>query len=166
MKFPKPFLALASIVVVIGLCIGVVIAFWLTCTGDLCAFSGTGSAQGQSSSAQASSSQSTEESAGEVNIIVTAPQENDVVGWNFQVTGEARVFENVVSYRLRDADGSVLAESVTEAKSPDVGQFGPFVISVDASAAKGKRGTLEVFQSSAKDASEIDKVTVHVVFSK
>jgi hypothetical protein len=101
-----------------------------------------------------------------VNIIVTAPQENDVVGLNFQVTGEARVFENVVSYRLRDADGSVLAESVTEAKSSDVGQFGPFVIDLDASTAKGKKGTLEVFQSSAKDGSEVDKVTVHVVFSK
>lgn len=101
-----------------------------------------------------------------VNVIVTAPQEGDVVGYAFPITGVARVFENVVNYRIKDEDESVLFEGYAMANSPDIGRFGPFLISVDVSAAKGKKGTLEVFQLSAKDGSEIDKVTVHVVFVK
>ncbi len=101
-----------------------------------------------------------------MNIIVTAPQENAITGKLFAVTGVARVFENSVSYRLTDEDGTVLMQSFTTANSPDIGQFGPFMFMIDASAATGTTGILEVFQNSAKDGSEIDKVTTHVRFAQ
>ncbi len=189
MTFSRPFITAASAVIVVGLCIGVVLAFLLTCEGENCLLKQWRAkpvvtsfeecaAQGypimesyprqcrvpggENFTEQTSSTSSEEQS--EVNIIVTAPQENTVTGKRFAVTGVARVFENSVSYRLTDENGVVLVESFTTANSPDIGQFGPFMFMIEASAATGSKGVLEVFQNSAKDGSEIDKVTTHVRF--
>ncbi len=190
MQITKPFITLATVVVIVGLCIGVGLAFLLTCTGENCllqrevsrvpnSFEECAAAGhpimesyprqckvpgGGTFTEQTSSSSSSEDSS--VNVIVTAPLEGDFVGYTFVATGIARVFENVVSWRLKDADGTLLVEGHVMANSPDIGQFGPFLIPIDATTAKGKTGTLEVYQASAKDGSDIDKVTIHVVFAR
>lgn len=97
------------------------------------------------------------------NIEVLSPRTGDNIKSGFRVEGNARTFESNVRIRLTTDDGTVLIDTNTTANAPDVGQFGPFektlVFSTDA-----KTGTLEVFQNSAKDGSEIDKVTIPVVF--
>lgn len=101
----------------------------------------------------------------EPNIIVFLPQPNYAVGLPLVINGEARVFENAFNYRLKDSDGTVLIEKSAMANAPDIGQYGPFEISVNYPAPKGTTGTLEVFDYSAKDGSEIDKVIIPVRFS-
>lgn len=98
------------------------------------------------------------------NIKVTAPEAYATVTSPLTVEGEARVFENVVSLRLLDANGNVLVGTNTTAQSPDVGQFGPFSVDLPFDHPTGTTGTLEVFTTSAKDGSEIDKVTLPVRF--
>jgi len=100
------------------------------------------------------------------NIIVTAPTQNSEIANPVTVRGQARTFENSVAIRLVHADGTVLAENFTTADAPDIGQFGPFEISLSYPANTQGSGQIEVFQYSAKDGSEIDKVTVPVRFSQ
>jgi hypothetical protein len=98
------------------------------------------------------------------NIHVTSPAPNQEILVPLSVTGEARVFENTIQIRLRDENGDILVEDTVTAQSPDIGQFGPFSDSLSYPAPKGTKGTVEVFDYSAKDGSEIDKVTIPVVF--
>jgi hypothetical protein len=100
------------------------------------------------------------------NIIVDAPKANESIGLPLFIKGKARVFENTVSYRIKDSEGTVLLENYTTANSPDMGQFGPFEASVNYLEPKGDKGTVEVFEYSAKDGSEINKVEIPVVFKK
>jgi hypothetical protein len=93
------------------------------------------------------------------NIVVSEPKSNDIVTSPFKVTGKARVFENQFNYRLKGSDGSILAQGNPTANAPDVGQFGPFEFQVTFPP-NSVSGTLEVFDSSPKDGSEIDMVTV------
>jgi hypothetical protein len=104
------------------------------------------------------------------NIVVSAPTIEASVPTDFLVTGKARVFENVVFLRVSSRLlGKVYFEGTTDAQSPDVGQFGPFSARVHL-----KGGTtlqpndkliLDVYNRSAKDGSEIDKVTIPLYFS-
>lgn len=99
------------------------------------------------------------------NIEVLSPLSGDIVKSGFVVKGNARVFENVVSIRLMDSLGGILSQTTTLANAPDAGKFGPFdktmIFQTD-----DISGTLEIYQSSAKDGSEIDKVTIPLLFSK
>ncbi|MEK9206921.1 MAG: Gmad2 immunoglobulin-like domain-containing protein, partial [Patescibacteria group bacterium] len=93
-----------------------------------------------------------------------SPLGGDSVKSGFIVKGNARVFESVVSIRLLDSVGNILIQTTTMANAPDAGQFGPFekminFITTDSS------GALEVYQVSAKDGSEIDKVSVPLLFN-
>jgi cytoskeletal protein RodZ len=98
------------------------------------------------------------------DISVTVPGVDALVSSPMLVRGEARVFENNVSLRLTDADGEILAETFATAEAPDIGQFGPFQISLSFSRPTTSTGTLEVFEASARDGSEINKVTIPVRF--
>jgi hypothetical protein len=98
------------------------------------------------------------------NISVFTPSDGEEVGIPLVGSGEARVFESAYRYRLLDADGSILAEGFDTANAPDMGQFGTFSFSLFYPVPKGKTGTLEVFDNSAKDGAEIDMVRVPVVF--
>lgn len=100
------------------------------------------------------------------NIVVTEPKEGQLVGLPLTIKGKARVFENTVSFRIKDSDGSVLLENFVTADSKDVGEFGPFEASVNYPEPKGDKGTVEVFEYSAKDGKEINKVKIPVVFKK
>ncbi len=100
------------------------------------------------------------------NIIVYAPRMNERIGTPVVVEGEARVFENVVNYRLVDANGKELAEGFTSADAPDIGQFGAFRGELNYASNVDQKGTVEIFWYSAKDGSEVDKVTIPVTITK
>lgn len=99
----------------------------------------------------------------EANITVIAPNSGETVHLPLIITGQARVFENSVSYRITDGSGKTLNSGFTMADSPDMGKFGPYTITIQSldGFTEGKM-TIEVFQNSAKDGSEIDKVVVPV----
>ena len=96
------------------------------------------------------------------NIVVTSPQSGSMVSSPIVVRGEARTFENTVNVRLSRQDGTVLTEEYTTAQSPDIGQFGPFQIELSYALPSQTAGIIEVFQYSARDGSETDKVTIPV----
>lgn len=98
------------------------------------------------------------------NIYLTSPKNGEKVDNPFSVTGEARVFENQFNYRLKDKDGTTLAEGPAYANSPNIGKYGPFEIKIIYTNPKSSQGTLELFDYSAKDGSEIDKISVSVKF--
>jgi putative hemolysin len=102
--------------------------------------------------------QTTQPANPEANIKVSSPLPNETISSPFTVKGEARVFESQFNWRLKSGDGSVLAEGMGTAQALDVGQFGPFEIELK-TLAKGPV-TLEVFDRSAKDGSEIDLVSI------
>jgi len=108
------------------------------------------------------------------NISVSEPLLKAVVSNPIHVVGQARVFENVVSWRIKDAGGKIITSGTTEAAASDMGQFGPFDfwVVVPASlfasdvALTNKNITLEVFQASAKDGSDKDLVSVPLVLDR
>lgn len=96
------------------------------------------------------------------NISVESPKGNTKVSIPFVVYGKARVFENQLNYRVLDDKKNNLLEGSILANAKDVGQFGPYEFTVSGLTLKGKI-TLEVFDYSAKDGSEIDKVTIPLI---
>ena len=106
----------------------------------------------------------------EVNIRVSTPLSNSHVGASFSTSGQARVFENTFHVRVtKPSTGAVLFDTSAMANAPDVGQFGSFSVPIDISGGgltNGDRIMLEVFQFSAKDGSEIDKVSIPLIYSE
>jgi len=82
------------------------------------------------------------------------------------IEGEARVFENQLNVRIKDEDGTMLTERGVIARSENVGLYGPFEIRLSHPKPKGSKGTIETFDYSAKDGSEIDKVVIPVLFGE
>lgn len=97
----------------------------------------------------------------EANIIVSSPEKNAIVSSPFFVEGKARVFEDVVSIKLEDKNGKILFQGTTDAQSPDMGQYGLFKKEIKYTTSQTE-GTLKVFESSAKDGSEINEVIIPV----
>lgn len=109
------------------------------------------------------------------NIGVSTPRADISAQSPLLVKGTARVFENVLQVRLKsikkDKKGQiieeVLAQTAVEVKAPDVGQYGPFEISLKFSpptTGDASGGVLEVFSASAKDGSEINKLIIPLTF--
>jgi hypothetical protein len=98
------------------------------------------------------------------NVIVESPLANEAISSPLKISGQARVFENQLNYRLNDGGGSILAQGNMTAGSLEAGQFGQFSVEVNYLKPKSGQGTLEVFDYSAKDGSEADKVTIPVKF--
>jgi hypothetical protein len=105
-------------------------------------------------------------SAPQKNITLEQPTEGAEIGLPLFISGQARVFENNLNYRLKDSDGTVLAQGFTTANAPDVGLFGPYRVEVSYPQPKGTTGTVEVFSHSAKDGAEINLSKVSVTFGK
>jgi hypothetical protein len=102
---------------------------------------------------------------GEVlNIVVDTPTEGARIGLPLSVSGRARVFENTLNLRLKNANNKILLEDVLTADSPDIGLYGSFVKSLSYPEPLTERGTLEFFAYSPKDGSEIEKVIINVRF--
>ncbi|MEK7653201.1 MAG: DUF333 domain-containing protein [Patescibacteria group bacterium] len=96
------------------------------------------------------------------NISVFYPFAGGEVNLPFKVEGIARVFESVVSFRLKDGNGDVLFSSTAMAQSPDLGQFGAFTKEINylTKTPTSTDVVLEVYQASAKDGSDTDKISV------
>lgn len=96
------------------------------------------------------------------NVSVISPWRDAKVPFPFTVSGSASVFENTVNIVLKDAEGSELYHGYTDARSPDVGQFGPFTKTVTFLQKKpsSQSVTLEVFWASPKDGSPLDVVSI------
>lgn len=97
------------------------------------------------------------------NIKVTSPRPNEIVSLSFTISGQARVFENVVSFRVKDKSGNVLVAGTASAAAPDTGQFGDFAKQVTVTTSSPS-GTVEVYQASARDGSDQDLVSIPVHF--
>jgi hypothetical protein len=96
----------------------------------------------------------------EINIKLLTPREGMLVSPDgFDVKGLARTFENSVAYRLKMESGKTIDGHTTA--TGEMGTFSPFVFSI--TPGESGKATLEVFEFSAKDGSEINKVTVHVL---
>lgn len=100
----------------------------------------------------------------EINITVSNPAAGTAVNLPFKVIGTARVFENTVSLKLKDASGAILYEGFTNADSPDMGQFGAYEKEINYLFKKpaSQEVTLEVFWDSPKDGSELDAVSAPI----
>lgn len=100
------------------------------------------------------------------NIRVTAPMPGqEVAGSGFMLTGTARTFENAVSYRVVANNGRKLKEGYMTAVG-DMGNFNPYTTTVEIGSNYTGPARLEVFQGSAKDGSEIDKVIVPITITR
>ncbi len=98
------------------------------------------------------------------NISVSTPKPNTVVSSPLIVEGLERTFEQNVVVRLKDAGDRELAKVAVTGTAPDAGIHGPYRAELTFETPATKTGTLEVFQGSPKDGSEIDKVTIPVRF--
>lgn|SRR3989338_8351903 len=106
-------------------------------------------------------------SSSQANIVVTEPASGEEIGNPVIIRGQARVFENTFSYRIIDAaDGTILLEDHAMASAPDIGQFGIFEVKATYNLPQSVIGTIEVFEYSAKDGSEINMVRIPVFFKE
>ena len=98
------------------------------------------------------------------NIKVYAPQPGADISSPVNISGEARVFEGTVNYRVRDNNGTVIGEGFTTATSPEMGQFGPYAAAAAFSQPRTEIGQVEVFNLSARDGSVENLVVIPVIF--
>lgn len=97
-------------------------------------------------------------------IWVTYPLPNQVASVPLLVKGSAMVFEGTVNARLRDEQGQEIARGYTTATQGAPGR-GDFELRLTyQKPPSGSKGTLEVFWVSPKDGSELDKVTVPLIW--
>jgi hypothetical protein len=95
-------------------------------------------------------------------IQVGSPGFGDTFSSGDLVEGTANVFEATVSLRLLDAQGNVLFEGFTTATC-GTGCRGDYSEAIDFEIDSEQEGTLEVFESSAEDGSDIHKVSIPVM---
>lgn len=106
------------------------------------------------------------------NILIYSPTSGTKISNYFIVKGYARVFENTFSIRLKDAVTNALYfEKSFMTKTGGLGQYGE----INHAISLGETATdindkasliLEVFEYSAKDGLEVNKVSVPLIFSK
>jgi hypothetical protein len=103
-------------------------------------------------------------------IIVYSPKENQQISKTFDVNGVARVFENNFFIRLtnkRTNTQYLKTTTATNASGPS--KYGDFNLRFEITNSEVQEGDpllLELFQASAKDGSEIDKVSLPLTFKK
>ena len=98
------------------------------------------------------------------NIKVSQPQPESLISSPLLIKGQAKVFENTFQMVLKDADGKEVVKKTVTATAPDAGQFGDFDELLLFDNPKTDKGTLEVFDLSAKDGAVQDLVTIPVKF--
>ena len=98
------------------------------------------------------------------NIVVFSPKKGDKIGLPLKILGEVRVFENTFNVRVKDEKGNILKEETLTAMQGDAGQFNLFDADINYDKPTTATGFIEVFDYSAKDGAEIDKVSIPVKF--
>ena len=94
-------------------------------------------------------------------IVVNHPQPGDRVLSPVAISGDANVFEATVSIRILDASGAVIAEDFTTATC-GTGCRGTYSTKVAFDVSSEQAGTIEVFESSAEDGSQLFLVSIPV----
>jgi Immunoglobulin-like domain of bacterial spore germination/Sporulation and spore germination len=94
-------------------------------------------------------------------ILVESPLIGAKVSSPVTVSGTANVFEATVSLRILDENGNEIARTFTTATC-GTGCRGDYSVSVPFNVDHQQRGTIEVFESSAKDGSAINVVAIPV----
>lgn len=101
-------------------------------------------------------------------IIVYSPKENQIVGKSFEVQGVARVFENNFFIRLKNTrTGTQYVKTTTTTNAALPSRYGDFTLKIDINNEELKDSDpllLELFQASSKDGSEVDKVSIPLVY--
>jgi hypothetical protein len=97
-------------------------------------------------------------------ILVQTPLIGARVSSPVTISGTANVFEATVSLRILDADGHEIARTFTQA-SCGTGCRGDYSVAVPYEVSTEQQGTIEVFESSAKDGSAINVVAIPVTLT-
>jgi len=97
-------------------------------------------------------------------ITVESPTIGQRVSSPVTVSGTANVFEATVSLRILDASGNEIARTFTQA-SCGTGCRGDYSVSVLYTIGSEQRGTVEVYEVSAKDGSAINVVDIPVILT-
>ena len=94
-------------------------------------------------------------------IWVTSPVQDQLITSPLKISGSARVFEATVSFRLKDSSGTVIAQGFTTASegAPGRGDYTGELAFIVSGPGKGQ---IEVFEASAKDGSDTNKVIIPV----
>ncbi len=93
---------------------------------------------------------------------IDQPREHDLVGDPILVSGVATAFEATMSYRVHDGHDEVTGFFNVGGGTGEHGQF-QLALEVGGAAFALDRVFVEIFESSAEDGSEINKVTVPVL---
>jgi hypothetical protein len=97
-------------------------------------------------------------------ILVESPLIGGVVSSPVTVSGTANVFEATVSLRILDANGNEIARTFTQATC-GTGCRGTFSVAMSYRVSSQQRGTIEVYESSARDGSPINVVRIPVTLT-
>jgi nucleoid-associated protein YgaU len=98
-------------------------------------------------------------------IAVRQPRPHDLVDRPVMVCGVGTGFEGVIAARLRDGNGTQLVQISISVGG--TGTWGNFSASLDPGVVPSTpQGTLEVFESSPKDGSDINTVVVPITFGQ
>jgi nucleoid-associated protein YgaU len=98
-------------------------------------------------------------------ISVRHPRAHDIVDDPVEVAGVGTGFEGTLQARLRNAAGNEIA--LKSFAAGGTGIWGNFFFRIDVPGVPNRaRGTLEVFESSAEDGSEINKRVIPIVFGR
>lgn len=96
------------------------------------------------------------------NILVSQPRPNATVRSPVVVSGKARTFESTVNWRMRTTAGLELVSGFTTSTGADVGQYGDFSFAITAPAGTTGPVVIEVYEISAENGTEINKVSIPV----
>jgi nucleoid-associated protein YgaU len=99
------------------------------------------------------------------DISLRHPRAHDIVDDPVEVAGVGTGFEGTLQARVRDSAGTELAQRSFQAGG--TGIWGNFFFRIEIPGIPARpRGTLEVFEISAEDGSEINKRVVRIVFGR
>jgi len=93
---------------------------------------------------------------------IDAPKVGAAIKSPARVSGQAAVFEAVMQVRIKDASGLTLAQ--TRVMTAEGQKMSPFSASIKYKKPTRSKGIIEFFALSAKDGSEINKLSIPVVF--
>jgi hypothetical protein len=97
------------------------------------------------------------------NVVVTSLVPKQELANPFVILGRALAFESVVSWRVTDGRGNVIAKGTVLTDAPDVGRYGQFRVRAFYDRAPATPdGTVQVYTVSPRDGSELDIVRVSV----
>ena len=98
-------------------------------------------------------------------ISLRHPRPHDIVDDPIEVAGVGTGFEGTLQARVRNAAGDELA--LRSFQAGGTGIWGNFFFRIDVPSVPSRpRGTLEIFEFSAEDGSEINKRVVRLVFGR